>query len=206
MRRGGSDVTVWREPAATLEPGAVLFLDRDGVLVEERHYLADPAEVVLLPGAAAGLARARAAGYRLVGVSNQSGLGRGRFGPAAFAAVMERLEALLEDAGVRLDAFYYCPHGPDEGCRCRKPQPGLLLEAARRVPWVAATSWVIGDKASDVALAREAGLGAVHVRTGHGEQEASRVAARWADDPRVLQAADLAEAVALVLASGGPAR
>ncbi len=194
-------MSVWREPAATGTAGPVLFLDRDGVVITDRNYLADPDEVALVPGAAAAMVRARAAGFALVGVSNQSGLGRGLFGEAEFTAVMQRLEALLAAAGTSFDAFYYCPHAPGQDCRCRKPLPGLLEEAAHRLPWVAELSWVVGDKASDVALARDAGLGAVLVHTGYGAGEAAVVRARWGDDPRVLQAADLPGAVAAILAT-----
>lgn len=194
-------MSVWKEPATTGAAGPVLFLDRDGVVIADRNYLADPDQVALIPGAAAAMARARAAGFALVGVSNQSGLGRGLFGQAAFAAVMERLEDLLAAAGASFDAFYYCPHAPQQDCRCRKPLPGLLEEAARRLPFEPAGSWVIGDKASDVALARDAGLGAVLVHTGYGAGEAADVRARWGDDPRVLQAADLPGAVAAILAT-----
>ena len=199
-------MSVWHEPPTALGPAPVLFVDRDGVLMEDRHYLADPEGVVLVPGAARALVRAREGGLRIVGISNQSGLGRGLFGPDEFAAVMQRFLALLVAAGARLDAFYYCPHGPDEGCSCRKPGPGLLQEASHRVPWVPERSWVIGDKGSDVELGRAAGLGAVHVLTGHGATEAACIAARWSDDPRVLQAADLAAAVDAILAAdgGGP--
>jgi len=177
----------------------VLFLDRDGVVIEDRHYLADPSEVVLLPGAAAAMVRARAAGFRLVGVSNQSGIGRGRFSEADFSAVMSRMVRLLADAGAAFDAFVYCPHAPDADCACRKPRPGMLDAVRGHVPWLPGRSWVIGDKESDVALARGAGLGAVHVATGHGAAEAERVRAAWADDPAVHTAPDLEAAVALVL-------
>lgn len=195
-------MSVWREPAICGAAGPVLFLDRDGVVIVDRNYLADPEQVALIPGVAAAMARARAAGFALVGVSNQSGLGRGLFGPSDFAAVMRRLEEQLAAAGARFDAFYYCPHAPGQDCRCRKPEPGLLEEASRRVPFVPDLSWVIGDKASDVALARAAGLGAVLVHTGYGVAEAASVRARWGDDPRVLQAVDLPGAVSAILAAG----
>ena len=194
-------MTAWREPAAPLPAGPVLFVDRDGVVIEDRDYLADPDGVVLVPGAAAALARARDAGFSLVGLSNQSGVGRGYFGEPELAAVMTRCDELLAAAGVRLDAVHYCPHAPDAGCRCRKPRPGLLDDAARTVPYAAESSWMVGDKASDVALARDAGLGAVHVLTGHGAAERAAVAARWGADPRVLRAADLGAAVERILAA-----
>lgn len=195
-------MTVWRAPATALAPAPVLFLDRDGVVIEDRHYLADPEGVVLVAGAADAMRTAHAAGFRVVGVSNQSGLGRGRFGPGEFAAVMERLEQLLASEGAAFDAFHYCPHGPDDGCRCRKPAPGLLEEAALRVPFDPARSWVIGDKASDVALALGAGLGAVLVHTGYGAGASAGVQARWGGEPRVLQAPDLPAAIAAILARG----
>ncbi len=195
-------MTVWREPAAPLPAGPVLFLDRDGVVIADRNYLADPRDVVLLPGAARAMARARTCGFRLVGLSNQSGLGRGLFGPDSLAAVMDRMDELLAEAGTGFDAFHYCPHAPDAGCGCRKPQPGLLADAARRVPYDPAGSWMVGDKPTDIELGRNAGLGAVLVHTGYGAAAAAEVAARWGADPRVLQAADLAGAVAGILAAG----
>jgi len=183
--------------------GPVLFVDRDGVIIEDRHYLADPADVALIPGAADALVRARQAGFALVGVSNQSGVGRGRFGEAELARVMARLDELLQAQSAGLDASYYCPHAPEHQCTCRKPRPGLLEEAARRVPWLPGSSWVVGDKESDVRLGRDAGLGAVLVLTGHGADEVKRVRREWGDDPRVLVAADLAEAVAKIIMSPG---
>jgi len=180
----------------------VLFLDRDGVVVEERCYLADPADVALVPGAAAAMARARRAGFALVGVSNQSGIGRGHFTLDQFAAVMERLDALLAAAGAAFDAFAYCPHAPGDGCACRKPATGQLDELHGSVPWLPKRSWLVGDKESDVALARRAGLRAVHVATGHGADEAAVVQSKWGHDPRVLAAADLPAAVAVILAAG----
>lgn len=196
-------MSTWREPAMALATGSVLFVDRDGVVIEDRNYLADPAEVALIPGAAEALARARKAGFRLVGVSNQSGLGRGRFSEADLERVMTRVDELLTDASAPLDAMHYCPHAPDDGCPCRKPRRGLLDEAARRTPFLAESSWVVGDKESDVRLGRDAGLGAVLVLTGHGAAEEEYVREQWGDDPRVLIAADLAGAVSRILATTG---
>lgn len=189
-----------RWPEATAQasgplPRPTLFLDRDGVLVVEKDYLRDPSDVELEAGVARALARARQAGYRLIGVSNQSGLGRGRFSAAEFAAVMERFASLLAAAGCPLDAFYYCPHAPDAGCACRKPRPGLLEEAAAEFRWDPATSWVIGDKASDLGLARSGGMRGILVRTGHGRQEEARLGPL--PDAPVVD--DLAAAVDLIL-------
>lgn len=185
------------EPTAdpTAAPVPTLFLDRDGVVVVEKDYLRDAGQVELFPGVVEALRRARAAGFRLVGVSNQSGLGRGLFTHEEFAAVMERLDGLLRAGGAALDAFYYCPHAPQDGCACRKPAPGLLEEAARQTPWDPRRSWVIGDKVSDVDLALGVGLRACLVRTGYGSQQERRLGER----APVLIADDLAAAVAAVL-------
>jgi len=191
---------IWRSPpSGTLKSGPALFLDRDGVVIVDKDYLSDPEGVELVPGAAAAMARAARAGYLLIGLSNQSGLGRGRFGQAELEAVMARVDRELSRQGVALDAMYYCPHAPEAGCRCRKPGPGLLEEAAASFRWEAARSWVVGDKASDVELGRRHGLGAVLVGTGYGAGEAACVSAGWPADPLVRQAADLAAAVELIL-------
>ncbi|MEZ4389308.1 MAG: HAD family hydrolase [Candidatus Krumholzibacteriia bacterium] len=181
--------------ARDLVPRPTLFLDRDGVVVVEKDYLSRADDVELEAGVGPALRRAREAGFQLVGLSNQSGLGRGKFTPADLAAVMTRLDELLAAAGCPFDAFLYCPHAPEAGCRCRKPGPGLLEEAAAMVRWEPARSWLIGDKISDVDLAVSAGLGPVLVRTGHGAVEAPRLG----DRPEVLVCADLATAVAAIL-------
>jgi histidinol-phosphate phosphatase family protein len=184
-------------PALDPTPRPTLFIDRDGVIVVEKDYLADPEEVELVDGAADALRRARQAGWRLVGVSNQSGIGRGRFGVAEFEAVMTRLDAILVAAGCPLDAFFYCPHAPDDGCACRKPRPGLLDEAAREIVWEPARSWVIGDKVSDVDLALGAGMRGILVRTGHGTRQEAKLADRDA-----VVCDDLAGAIAHILEAG----
>ncbi|MCP4571988.1 MAG: HAD-IIIA family hydrolase [bacterium] len=195
------NLAIWRVPARPLPMGPVLFLDRDGVVVEDRHYLAEPDDVALVAGAAEAMAAARRAGFALVGVSNQSGIGRGRITAEQFAAVMVRLDGLLAAAGASFDAFAYCPHAPDAGCACRKPAMGQLDELRAAVPWLPEQSWVVGDKESDVALGRRAGLRAIHVATGHGTEEMAAVQAAWGDDPLVLAAADLPAAVQMILAA-----
>jgi histidinol-phosphate phosphatase family protein len=133
-----------------------LFLDRDGTLIQDVGYISDPHEIVLLDGVADGLQAAQSAGYALVIVSNQSGIGRGLFDSSCNDEVDAELRELLAQLGVELDASYYCPHRPDAGCPCRKPQPGLLLAAARELDIQLSASWMVGDRASDV----EAGLNA----------------------------------------------
>ncbi len=150
----------------------VVFLDRDGTVIAERHYLHDPAGVELLPGAADGLRRMKALGLRLVLVTNQSGVGRGYFGRDAVERVHGRLLELLESQGVDLDAIYLCPHTPDDACSCRKPLPGLILRAASDLDLDLGTlpsrCFVIGDKACDVDLGLVVTATTFLVTTGHG--------------------------------------
>lgn len=161
--------------------GAV-FLDRDGTVIAERHYLHDPVGVELLPGAAEGLRRMQSLGLRLVLVTNQSGIGRGFFGRAAVERVHGRLLELLEREGVDLDAIYLCPHTPDEGCSCRKPQPGLIKRAANDLGLAfgpgQAQSFVIGDKACDVDLGLVMNATTFLVTTGHGAGQVAECGGR----------------------------
>jgi len=187
--------------AATDQPRPVLFLDRDGVVNADRHYLADPAQVELLPGVAAAMLRAREAGFWLVGVSNQSGLGRGRFTQDDFQAVMEELDRQLTLEGVSFDAFFYCPHAPGDNCQCRKPLPGLLQETSRQLSWIKKGSWVVGDKISDVALGRDAGIGGILVLTGYGQSQRQAVEDLYQEDNRVRVLADLQAAVDFILSA-----
>lgn len=136
-----------------------LFLDRDGTLIEDRHYLADPEGVRLLPGAAEALARIGRAGIPVVLVTNQSGIGRGFYGEEEFRAVQRRVDELLAAQGARLDAVYHCPHAPDAtpACDCRKPLPGLFLRAARERELETRGSWFVGDRLRDVLPGLELG-------------------------------------------------
>lgn len=157
--------------------GAV-FLDRDGTVIAERHYLHDPDGVELLPGAAEGLRRMRSLGLRLVLVTNQSGVGRGYFGRDAVERVHGRLLDLLEREGVDLDAIYLCPHTPDESCSCRKPLPGLIERAAAELGVDPDQSFVIGDKACDVDLGLVVNATTFLVTTGYGAGHAAECGSR----------------------------
>lgn len=145
-----------------------VFLDRDGTLMEDRGYLADPDGVRLLPGAAPALRALRAGGALLVVVSNQSGLARGLIRRGQHERVDTRFHELLAADGVELDACYYCEHGPDEGCECRKPRPGMLRAAARAHDLDLAASLIVGDKPSDVAAGRSAGCATALLGAGQG--------------------------------------
>jgi D-glycero-D-manno-heptose 1,7-bisphosphate phosphatase len=172
-----------------------VFLDRDGTVVEERDYLSDPAQVQLLPGAAAAIRRLRDAGFAVVIVTNQSGIARGLYGEDAYRAVQGRLKELLERGGAAVDASYHCPHHPDFSgpCACRKPGPALYGMAATDLGISLERSWFVGDKVSDVQGAARFGGRAILVRTGYGRQEEARL------PPGVPAVANLAAAAALIL-------
>mgnify|MGYP000637535748 FL=1 len=156
------------------------FLDRDGVIIEEEHYLSDPAKVRLCPGCAEAFRQISAAGFRIIVTSNQSGVARGYFTFAEIAAVERRIEELLTGAGAPLpDAWYYCPHHSKgsvaeyvRDCDCRKPRPGMLIRAAEEHAISLPGSVMIGDKLSDLRAAFAAGCRhAALVMTGHGSDQ-----------------------------------
>lgn len=155
-----------------------LFLDRDGTLMEDPGYVSHLDQVRLIPGIAATLKRFREAGYALVIVTNQSGIGRGLYTWDDYDAVAARLEELLAAEGVAFDAVLACGHAPDEGCGWRKPAPGMIREAATLLALDLERSLLVGDKLSDLEAAAAAGLTrAVHVASGQGARERTKVSA-----------------------------
>jgi D-glycero-D-manno-heptose 1,7-bisphosphate phosphatase len=170
-----------------------VLLDRDGTLNEERHYLADPAGLALYPGTIEGLRRLADLGLGLIVVTNQSGIARGYFDHEALERVHDRLCEVLAVHDVYLDGIYVCPHGPDEGCACRKPCPGMVEQAARDLGFDPARAFVIGDRPADVELGRAVGARTILVRTGYG---AETVAEGKAEADAVV--ADLTEAARVI--------
>lgn len=150
-------------------PRRFALLDRDGTLIRNIDFLADPDRVELLPGTAEALRRLRKLGFGLVVISNQSGVGRGLVRLDQLAAVNARLVELLAADGVALDGLYFCPHVSEDDCHCRKPRPGMVEQAVRDLHFDPALSIVIGDNVCDLDLARTLGIPAILVRTGHGE-------------------------------------
>ncbi len=148
-----------------------VLLDRDGTVIVDKHYLHDPAGVELLPGAVEGLKRLQDMGFGLVLLTNQSGVGRGYFTDKDVRACNERMMELLEAEGVSFDAVYHCPHTPDDNCRCRKPEPGMMIQAAGELGFDPFEAFMIGDKSADVLLGKNTGAVAILVRTGKGSQE-----------------------------------
>ncbi len=139
-----------------------LFLDRDGTLIADVGYPKDSKDVRLIAECIPVLREAIARGFALVIITNQSGVGRGFFDEATARLVQARAEELFAAEGIRFDGVYYCFHGPDDDCACRKPKPALLLEAARDLDLDLMRSLMIGDKPSDLEAGRAAGCEALH--------------------------------------------
>lgn len=135
----------------------VVILDRDGTIVRNRHYLSDPAGLEFLPGAADGLCALHAQRFRLVVITNQSGVGRGLFSIEQLQAMNARLMQMVKEIGARIERIYVCPHRPDENCACRKPGTLLLLQAGAELSFDPARAIVIGDSASDVEFGHRVG-------------------------------------------------
>lgn len=183
-----------------------VFLDKDGTLIDDVPYNVDPARIRLAPGAAEGLPRLHAAGYRLIVISNQSGIARGYFPEEALQAVHDRLLQLVGELGVPLDGFFYCPHHPEGtvpayavACDCRKPEPGLIRLAAREQEIVLEESWFIGDILDDIEAGRRAGCRTVLIDNGN-ETEWKRSPLRRPH----LVVRDLEDAARRITAAGPP--
>lgn len=183
--------------------GGWVFLDKDGTLVQDVPYNADPGKMTFEPGAAEGLRLLAEAGFRLVVVSNQSGVARGYFEEPALEAVWSRLDEMASaSAGARFSGFYYCPHHPGGSispynveCDCRKPRPGLLLRAARDHGIDLSQAWMVGDILNDVEAGRAAGCRTILIDNGHETE--------WEPGPRRrpdFMAKDLHQAAEIILA------
>lgn len=186
-----------------------LFLDRDGAVVEETGYLCRVEDIVMIPGAAAVIAAANSRGIAVVLVTNQAGIGRGYYGWPEFNRVQRAIMAALNAQGARLDAVYACAHHPEgrgglahPDHPARKPNPGMLFQAASDLAVDLAASWLVGDKSSDVEAAKRAGLaGALQVATGHGGAERQDVGALAAPSFEIRFGRSIADAMTLPILS-----
>ncbi|HEY1722196.1 MAG TPA: HAD family hydrolase [Magnetospirillaceae bacterium] len=147
-----------------------VLLDRDGTINVEKNYLADPNLVELYPGTGAALRSLRDHGFGLAIVTNQSGIARGKISLAQLDQVHARLKELLAPDGVSFEGIYFCPHGPDDHCRCRKPLPGMVEQASRELGFDPTEAFMIGDKGIDIELGHNVGAATVLVRTGYGAE------------------------------------
>ena len=150
-----------------------IFLDRDGVLIENRaDYVRDWSQVKIFPEALRVLSLSGAKNYKIVIITNQSAVGRGLITLETAKDINDRLVDLIHRQGGQVDGVYMCPHKPDDGCTCRKPQPGLFFQAAEELSLDLQRSWMIGDAWSDLQAGQAAGLGQVIlVKTGRGAEQ-----------------------------------
>ncbi|MGB9734576.1 MAG: D-glycero-beta-D-manno-heptose 1,7-bisphosphate 7-phosphatase [Conexivisphaera sp.] len=147
-----------------------VFLDRDGVICYDVHYMRSPDQFELMPGVAEGIRRLNGAGFLVVVATNQSGIRRGYFTEEDLARIHARMLEELGRRGARIDAIYYCPCLPEEDCECRKPRPGMLLRAAEELGIDLGRSYMVGDKALDVEAGRAAGCTTVLVGDDPGAE------------------------------------
>ena len=174
-----------------------VFVDRDGTLIVERAYLADPDGVTFVPGAEEAIRRLKSAGFVVVIVTNQSGIARGLYDEGVLAEIHARMETEIEALGGRLAGIYHCPHAPEAGCDCRKPRAGLIARACRDLGIESLGAPMIGDRMSDLESARAAGCRPILVTNGYA------VPREMADPAwRVVEVhRDLAEATDALLAA-----
>lgn len=186
------------------------FLDRDGTIIEDVGYLADPAGIRLIPGALEALRLLRGAGYRLILVTNQAGVARGLMTEADVRRVNARLLEILAAEGIDFEAVHYCPHHPEHGppeyrreCDCRKPGPGMVRRAAAELGLDPARSVIIGDHLSDAGVAAGfPGMRGILLLTGHGPGQQEKLERGEAEPPDHV-AADILAAVRWLLAEPG---
>ncbi|MFQ5879397.1 MAG: D-glycero-alpha-D-manno-heptose-1,7-bisphosphate 7-phosphatase [Dehalococcoidia bacterium] len=154
---------------------SAVFLDRDGTINRDVSYCSRPQEVALLPGVAQAIRAFNRLGLKVVVITNQSGVARGYFDEAMLAQIHIEMERRLAAQGARIDAIYYCPHHPDDGCPCRKPGTALAWRAARELEIDVASSWVVGDAVTDVAMGRRLGCRTI-LLTSSGESPSAATA------------------------------
>jgi len=184
-----------------------LFIDRDGTISEEVGYINHPSRFRVFPYAAAAIRHLNENDWLAIVVTNQAGVARGYFTEEMVKTVHAEMTAELGRQGARLDAIYYCAHHPSVGappyrydCDCRKPRPGLIKQAVEDFDVDLAASWMVGDRYSDVELARNAGVHSMFVLSGYGRGEWEHQRQNWIEQPDKV-AENLLEAVRMIVAS-----
>lgn len=185
---------------------SAVFLDRDGTINEQMGYINHTCRFQLLPGAGQAIKRLNDADIPVIVVSNQSGLARGYFPEELLVAVHDKMHTLLAEEGAKVDAIYYCPHHPEakeehfrEACDCRKPKPGLILQASKELGLDPEKSFVVGDRWSDIKTAANCGATSILVRTGYGRGDEQYIGPQQTIQPD-FKADDLMMAVDWILA------
>jgi len=178
--------------------GKAVFLDRDGVICENRDdYVKSWEEFVWIPRAKGALSRLMSHGYIAIVITNQSAIGRGIISRRTLEEIHERMGAEIAQTGGKIEKIYYCPHKPEDGCSCRKPEPGLLLQAAEDLELDLRASYLVGDAITDIEMGHKVGSRTIMVKTGKGQDQLADKA-HWKIRPDYI-AQDLSEAVDLIL-------
>src|SRR5881398_1707408 len=165
---------------STRAKSRAVFIDRDGTIMHDADYCSDPKQVQIFEGAAAALSRLKKAGFKIVVITNQSGIGRGFFTEKQYRAVEAEVLRQLGDG--LIDATYFCPDVPGQHSSCRKPAPGMIVEATREHQIDLARSFLIGDKEIDAECGRNVGMRTIRVRTGFDRETAGSMADWVAED------------------------
>lgn len=196
-----------RDPSLPTQLRRAVFIDRDGTISEEVGYVNHPSRYRVFPFSAAAIRLLNKSGWLAIVITNQAGVARGYFSEEIVTVVHEQLEDKLQKDGASLDGIYYCPHHPSVGeapyrldCNCRKPKPGLINAASANLGVDIAASWMVGDRYSDVVMARNAGLRSALVLTGYGLGEWEYQRSSWKFKPDVM-AENLLEAVKKIVNS-----
>ncbi|REJ78027.1 MAG: HAD family hydrolase [Acidobacteria bacterium] len=176
------------------EKKKAVFFDRDGTLIEEVDFLATVEETNLFPYTIEALGLLKVAGFSFVVVTNQSGIARGYFDANAVNAIHEKIRRELEASGIEIESFHFCPHLPDAGCECRKPNTGMIRQAMEVHEYDLKQCWMIGDKELDIGLGKNAGTRTALVRTGYGSSIEDGMSAK----PDIV-ADDLLEAAKMIV-------
>jgi histidinol-phosphate phosphatase family protein len=183
-------------------PRKAVFVDRDGTINVDVHYLSTPSDLILYPGVAEGIATLAKSGFLIIIITNQAGIARGNLTHEMLGEIHKHLRSLIEALGGRIDAIYYCPHHPDEKCACRKPQPGMFDKAISDLNIDPKQSFIIGDHMLDVEAGKAVGLTAVLIPEAGREtvvEEEKKKSAAKAD----FECREFSEAVKFILRAGG---
>lgn len=161
---------------------AAVFLDRDGTIIEDTDYISSPAQIKFIPGAVEAVKMLKNAGYKIIIISNQSGVARGLITEDMLQTIDKLIHRTILNGGGHVDGSYYCPHHPEHGvypykqsCECRKPHTGLIKRAVKEHDIDLSKSFMVGDHSTDIETARRAGIPSVFVMTGHGKEEKEKL-------------------------------
>ena len=181
-----------------MERNRAVFLDRDGTINVDVHYLGDPAKFKIYPGVAQGVKRLQDAGFLIIVITNQSGIARGYYGLGTLGAIHRQMREELGATGVKVNGIYFCPHHPDDGCQCRKPGTGMLEQAIAEYDIDAARSYMLGDKPKDAGAGQNVGAMGILIPEPNERDALMKERKNWVAEPDYL-ADDFTDAVNWIL-------